>query len=95
MIGSYRFAIRRRSSDRARGDGAVVGLSAVSSALDEFPVPAIMVAAVAMGMLNATFVRDGEVSVGLTYMTGTLVKERANDSPTSSSTARGGGGYVH
>lgn len=53
---------------------AVVGLSAVSSALDGFPVPAIMVAAVAMGMLNATFVRDGEVSVGLTYMTGTLVK---------------------
>ena len=28
----------------------------------------------AMGALNNTFVRDGEVSVGLTYMTGALVK---------------------
>ncbi len=29
---------------------------------------------VAMGALNATFERDGEVSIGVTYMTGTLVK---------------------
>jgi len=28
----------------------------------------------AMGALNNTFLRDGEVSVGLTYMTGALVK---------------------
>ena len=30
--------------------------------------------AFAMGAENATFERDGEVLVGLTYMTGTLVK---------------------
>jgi uncharacterized membrane protein YoaK (UPF0700 family) len=35
---------------------------------------AMMVAAVAMGMLNSVFEKSGEVSVGLTYMTGTLVK---------------------
>lgn len=34
--------------------------------------PAIM--AVAMGAENVIFERDGEVSIGLTYMTGTLVK---------------------
>ncbi len=28
----------------------------------------------AMGTINATFLKDGEVSVGLTYMTGALVK---------------------
>ncbi|MGC5247075.1 YoaK family protein [Gordonia sp. DT219] len=37
-------------------------------------VPAIVVIAVAMGLLNATFQRGGEVSIGITYMTGTLVK---------------------
>jgi uncharacterized membrane protein YoaK (UPF0700 family) len=30
--------------------------------------------ALAMGAENAVFERDGEVSIGLTYMTGTLVK---------------------
>ncbi|WP_258933411.1 DUF1275 family protein [Nesterenkonia pannonica] len=30
--------------------------------------------AAAMGAVNATFTRGGEVSVGLTYMTGALVK---------------------
>ncbi|MGE7207740.1 YoaK family protein [Sphingomonas sp. NPDC019816] len=30
--------------------------------------------AAAMGAANATFERDGEVSIGVTYMTGTLVK---------------------
>ena len=35
---------------------------------------AIGVLALAMGAENAVFERDGEVSIGLTYMTGTLVK---------------------
>ncbi|AMK17744.1 MULTISPECIES: YoaK family protein [Sphingobium] len=34
-------------------------------------VPAMVVA---MGLLNAVFLRDKEVSIGVTYMTGTLVK---------------------
>jgi len=39
-----------------------------------FDVLAIGLIAMAMGAENATFERDGEVSIGLTYMTGTLVK---------------------
>jgi uncharacterized membrane protein YoaK (UPF0700 family) len=35
---------------------------------------AIPLLACAMGALNAVFQRDGEVSIGLTYMTGTLVR---------------------
>lgn len=35
---------------------------------------AALLMAVAMGVANATFERDGEVSIGVTYMTGTLVK---------------------
>jgi uncharacterized membrane protein YoaK (UPF0700 family) len=34
----------------------------------------IFIAAAAMGAENATFARDGDVQIGLTYMTGTLVK---------------------
>ncbi|RZF64928.1 DUF1275 domain-containing protein [Sphingomonas populi] len=37
-------------------------------------VVAPLLMANAMGALNAVFQRDGEVSVGVTYMTGTLVK---------------------
>jgi uncharacterized membrane protein YoaK (UPF0700 family) len=37
-------------------------------------VPALLLAAFAMGAENATFEEDGEVRIGLTYMTGTLVK---------------------
>jgi uncharacterized membrane protein YoaK (UPF0700 family) len=37
-------------------------------------LPAVCLLAVAMGTENAVFQRDGEVTIGLTYMTGTLVK---------------------
>jgi len=36
--------------------------------------PALALMAVAMGAENAVFEQDGEVKIGLTYMTGTLVK---------------------
>jgi uncharacterized membrane protein YoaK (UPF0700 family) len=39
-----------------------------------FPTAAAMVLAVAMGTLNNVFLREGEVSIGVTYMTGTLVR---------------------
>jgi uncharacterized membrane protein YoaK (UPF0700 family) len=39
-----------------------------------FPFAAILLLAHAMGMENATFQRDGDIGIGLTYMTGTLVK---------------------
>jgi uncharacterized membrane protein YoaK (UPF0700 family) len=51
----------------------LVTISAVARSLG-VGVPAVLLIAVAMGLLNATFQRGGEVSVGLTYMTGTLVK---------------------
>lgn len=38
------------------------------------PLPGAMLAAAAMGCENAVFARDGEVRLGLTYMTGTLVR---------------------
>ncbi len=38
------------------------------------PAIATLLVAAAMGAENTTFERDGEVAIGLTYMTGTLVK---------------------
>lgn len=37
-------------------------------------LPAAVVLAIAMGVENALFEHDGEIQIGLTYMTGTLVK---------------------
>ncbi|MDE2618858.1 MAG: DUF1275 family protein [Sphingomonadales bacterium] len=49
----------------------------------------------AMGALNNTFVRDGEVSVGLTYMTGALVKlGRAIGARLLGAPASGGWGHA-
>lgn len=58
----------------------VVGLVATlllgAAALREMGAvePAVALMVLAMGTLNNTFQRQGEVSVGLTYMTGALVK---------------------
>lgn len=38
------------------------------------PVPFLGLSAMAMGLANNVFVRDGEVTVGVTYMTGALVR---------------------
>lgn len=48
----------------------------ISATLDAsgFAMASICLLAVAMGSENAVFQRDGEVTIGLTYMTGTLVK---------------------
>ncbi len=47
--------------------------SALHMAFDRSVVPTLLMAS-AMGAANAVFQRDGEVTVGVTYMTGTLVK---------------------
>jgi uncharacterized membrane protein YoaK (UPF0700 family) len=39
-----------------------------------FSICAIVAMTLAMGAINAVFAHDGEVRIGLTYMTGTLVK---------------------
>ena len=49
------------------GLAAVLGLSGV-------PIGAVIAMTLAMGAENTVFERDGEVRIGLTYMTGTLVK---------------------
>jgi uncharacterized membrane protein YoaK (UPF0700 family) len=54
----------------------VAVLLAVAAGLGEAGLAqsAALAAAVALGAENATFEREGEVSIGVTYMTGTLVK---------------------
>jgi len=56
--------------------GLVALLLALAAALGslDMPGPALALMAAAMGAENAVFQRDGEVAIGLTYMTGTLVK---------------------
>lgn len=49
--------------------GAGAGLLAAG-----FPVPFLALSATAMGLANNVFARDGEVTVGVTYMTGALVR---------------------
>lgn len=52
----------------------VLLLFASSLAMGGYKTAAIVFVALAMGAENTLFQREGEVSIGLTYMTGTLVK---------------------
>lgn len=47
---------------------------AAATAATEMTLIAVSMMAIAMGAANNVFVREGEVSIGVTYMTGTLVK---------------------
>lgn len=62
--------------NRAATLGLVAALLALAAGLNwVFPSNWVaMTLAIAMGAENTVFERDGEVSVGVTYMTGTLVK---------------------
>lgn len=66
-----RFASQRQSAILLLVAG-LLALCAVIAAPGKI-IPLLLLAA-AMGALNTLFERDGEVSVGLTYMTGTLVR---------------------
>jgi uncharacterized membrane protein YoaK (UPF0700 family) len=61
------------SNHVAFGIAALLATAAMLALLDLDHV-AILLTPIAMGAMNTCFVRDGEVSVGVTYMTGTLVK---------------------
>ncbi|WP_132993932.1 YoaK family protein [Gordonia zhaorongruii] len=74
VVGALLSRIRDGRVTVLAASSALVGLSAALGLLPSSPVPPILGVAMAMGVMNATFVRDGEVSIGLTYMTGTLVK---------------------
>lgn len=52
---------------------AILAIAALSHQSDDDPLALFLLAA-AMGTENGTFQRDGEVTIGLTYMTGTLVR---------------------
>jgi uncharacterized membrane protein YoaK (UPF0700 family) len=55
----------------------VTGMMALAAALllqRALLVPAVLLLAAAMGAKNTVFAEDGEVKVGLTYMTGALVR---------------------
>ena len=52
---------------------ALLALAALVVGLTDRRFP-LMLLAVAMGAENGVFNRDGEVSIGVTYMTGSLVR---------------------
>jgi uncharacterized membrane protein YoaK (UPF0700 family) len=56
--------------------GLVAGLLGAAGGLlaTDMPVPFLALSAMAMGLANNVFARDGEVTVGVTYMTGALVR---------------------
>lgn len=75
VVGSL---IGRRAGVRQRSAvmWLVTAMLAVSATLLglEMLVPTVLVLAAAMGAKNTVFAADGEVKVGLTYMTGALVR---------------------
>lgn len=69
--------VGRRARRRHRAVLTVVTLALTSAALAAglgWVLPAALVLAFAMGAENATFERDGQAGVALTYMTGAFVK---------------------
>jgi uncharacterized membrane protein YoaK (UPF0700 family) len=85
LIGCFLLGVMTGSAigrwrDRRRRHRAVLGLVLAVLALAALlqsaalPFPSSLALAIAMGAENATFERDGEVRVGLTYMTGALVR---------------------
>ncbi|MDO5511783.1 YoaK family protein [Corynebacterium sp.] len=80
MLGALvrRLAQRRVPADRVREVVMITmcGLFTLAAVLVLIDVPhaAIIVASLGIGSMNSIFERQGEVSIPLTYMTGTLVK---------------------
>jgi uncharacterized membrane protein YoaK (UPF0700 family) len=79
VIGVMLGALLNRASDRAGGVrvlGLVASVLTLASLLASVQSTDLAIAAlaVAMGAMNGVFLRDGEVSIGVTYMTGTLVR---------------------
>lgn len=74
--GAAGFWIGPRLRRRAGGLLSAVALLLVAAALiaPAHPAVAALFMAAAMGIENAVFERDGEVAIGLTYMTGALVR---------------------
>lgn len=86
MIGAVLSRIRDGRISVLWATTSVVLVAAIAGSLG-VGIPAVLIVSTATGMLNATFQRGGEVSIGVTYMTGTLVKagQRLVDALTSGS----------
>ena len=72
------YAVRRLSKTRPSTIvltmmSILLFMAAVAGNL-QLDIAAVVLMALAMGTANNVFVREGEVSIGVTYMTGTLVK---------------------
>ncbi|MEH6663982.1 MAG: YoaK family protein [Brevundimonas sp.] len=63
-----------RSRSRVLTAEAVLLLAAALAAGLQRPMAAVACMVIAMGLENAVFLRNGQVGVGLTYMTGALVR---------------------
>ncbi|MBL8546408.1 MAG: DUF1275 domain-containing protein [Hyphomonadaceae bacterium] len=79
VLGVMLGALINRRGDHTGGVrvlACVAGLLALAAFLAGMSAPGIAIAllASAMGAMNGVFVRGGEVSIGVTYMTGTLVR---------------------
>jgi uncharacterized membrane protein YoaK (UPF0700 family) len=79
VLGVIVGAFANRKGDRAGGVRAMMLVStllvsAAAFASTGMAALAIAALALAMGAMNTVFQRNGEVSIGLTYMTGTLVR---------------------
>ena len=79
VLGVMAGALLNRAGDKAGGVLVLAVVSAtlaISAMLASFHAAtlAVVLLAAAMGAMNGVFVRDGEVSIGVTYMTGTLVR---------------------
>jgi uncharacterized membrane protein YoaK (UPF0700 family) len=70
--------IARRSEGRRKRVllGLIAGLLTAAAGLlaSGVAIPFLALSAMAMGLANNVFVREGEVTVGVTYMTGALVR---------------------
>ncbi|MDO9490101.1 MAG: YoaK family protein, partial [Sphingomonadaceae bacterium] len=79
VLGVMAGTLAARRGGRQRGPvvlalvALLLALAALVGAQGEVAIAALLMAA-AMGAENAVFEREGEVAIGLTYMTGTLVK---------------------
>ncbi len=68
-----RYSVRTRKVTVLAVVAGLLAIGSVMSSLDVTP-GAISAMALAMGAVNSVFQRDGEVTIGVTYMTGALVK---------------------
>lgn len=64
---------QRRQAAVMAGVTALLAIAAAVAAIAPGPIVLLLLAA-AMGLENGVFTRDGEVTIGLTYMTGSLVR---------------------